>query len=124
MKSIRVGDYVVLILSVAITALSFFSYGNMTGAPTVHVRVGSQAWVYDVAVDRTLTFSGPAGNTVVEIKDSQVHVASSDCRNKVCVAAGWKKHPGEWIICLPNNVFIMIEGSDSEGEGGVDAVSF
>ena len=124
MKSIRVGDYVVLVLSVAITALSFFSYGNMTGAPTVHVRVGSQAWVYDVAVDRTLTFSGPAGNTVVEIKDSQVHVASSDCRNKVCIAAGWISRPGQWIICLPNDVFILIEGSEIQEEGGADDTAF
>ena len=124
MKRIRIGDMVILILSIAIIAASLQTYGNFTGEPEVHVRLGNNEWVYDLSVDTVVTFNGPIGDTVMEIRDGQVRIAGSDCKNKLCVSAGWKSHIDEWIACLPNTIFVTIEGAPENQEGGIDATSF
>ncbi|MCK9286662.1 MAG: NusG domain II-containing protein [Sphaerochaetaceae bacterium] len=124
MKSIRWGDFVILVIALAIVVGSYFTYGEVGGKPMVHVKVGTQTWVYDLSVDRNFIVEGPIGSTEIEIHDGQVHVVDSDCKNKVCVSSGWKHAIGDWIICLPNNVFIMIEGVEKQDEQAVDAISF
>ncbi len=124
MKRIRIGDIVILLISIAIIGISLGSYGRFSGKPEVHVRVGNQEWVYDLAVDTSATFSGPVGETSVVISNGKVHVHDSDCRNKVCISAGFISRVGQWIICLPNNVFIMIEGKIDREEGDVDETAF
>ncbi len=124
MKRTLVGDLAILLLSLAVIVGSFGSYGDIKGKPEVHVRVGNQAFVYDLSVDTLAVFSGPIGETSIEIVGGKVHVHDSDCRNKVCISAGWISRPGQWIVCLPNNVFIMIEGRLTTDEGGVDEIAF
>lgn len=124
MKVLKTGDFVIALLSAALVSLSFLSYGNLSGNPTVHIKAGANEWIYDIAQDRTVSIPGPIGSTVIEIVDSRVHVSHSDCSNKVCVAAGWKDSVGEWIICLPNNVFVLIEGDRKPMPGGIDDTAF
>jgi hypothetical protein len=124
MKRTLVGDIAILLLSLAVIVGSFRPYGDINGKPEVHVRVGDQAYVYDLSVDTFATFTGPVGETTIEIADGKVHVHDSDCRNKVCISAGWISKPGQWIVCLPNNVFVMIEGRLTGEEGGVDEIAF
>jgi len=124
MRRLKPGDFVILIISVAIILLSMRSFGEFSGKPEVRVRAGGKQWVYDLSVDTRATFDGPVGSTTMEIEGGKVHVHDSDCRNKVCIAAGWISRPGQWIICLPNDVFILIEGSEIQEEGGADDTAF
>lgn len=124
MKQFKLGDIALLVISLAIIISSFNSYGDFTGKPEVRVRAGNQEWVYDLSVDTFATFYGPVGETTIEIQDGKVHVHDSDCRNKVCIAAGWVSQPGDWIICLPNDVFILVEGTMATQDGGVDDTAF
>ena len=122
MKRIKAGDVAIILISSAIIILSLTSFGRFSGKPEVHVRASGREWIYDISGDTPATFTGPVGETTIEINDGRVHVHDSDCRNKVCIAAGWIRRPGQWIICLPNDVFILIEGADEEGE--VDDTAF
>lgn len=122
MNRIRPGDILILVLALAIIVMSLGFYRNVSGKPTVYVQAENRQWVYDLSVDTTVVFTGPIGKTGMEIHDSRVHVHDSDCRDKICVSAGWISKPGEWIACLPNDVFIYIEGTKEEG--GLDDVSF
>ena len=124
MKRVKAGDVAILIISLSIIALSFASFGDFSGKPEVHVRASGQRWVYDLSVDTFATFEGPVGETSIEISDGKVHVHDSDCRNKVCIAAGWISRPGQWIICLPNDVFILVEGAVETEDGGIDDTAF
>ncbi len=124
MRRIRIGDITILLISVAVIIVSLGSYGEYSGKPEVHVRVGSQEWVYDLTVDTFATFNGPVGETSIVVSNGEVHVHDSDCRNKVCISAGSISRVGQWIICLPNNVFIMIEGKIGKEEGDVDETAF
>lgn len=124
MKRVKAGDLAILLLALLVIILSFTSLGDFTGKPEVHVRASGQRWVYDLSVDAFATFDGPVGETTIEIRDGKVHVHDSDCRNKVCISAGWISRPGQWIICLPNDVVILVEGAVTEQEGGVDDTAF
>lgn len=48
----------------------------------------------------------------IEVKDSRVRAAWSDCPNQLCVNRGWIKTAGEIIVCVPNKVLIEIEATD------------
>ena len=52
------------------------------------------------------------GRMKVEVKDSKVRVAWSDCPNQICVNTGWIKTAGDIIVCVPNEVLIEIEATD------------
>jgi hypothetical protein len=54
----------------------------------------------------------PNGEMKIEVKDSRVRVASSNCPNQLCVNTGWIKTAGEIIVCVPNKVLIEIEATD------------
>jgi hypothetical protein len=54
----------------------------------------------------------PDGQMKIQVKDSRVRVAWSDCPNQLCVNRGWIKTAGEIIVCVPNEVLIEIEAPD------------
>jgi len=49
---------------------------------------------------------------VVEIKDGKVRIKESNCKNKYCIKQGWSdRFP---IICIPNEVSVMIKSKKKE----------
>ncbi|GHV49074.1 hypothetical protein AGMMS49546_39810 [Spirochaetia bacterium] len=106
-------DFVVIGVSVALTAFSAFTiYAKPQNTQQVMIQGSGQVWVFPLDAEETVTVPGPLGNTVVEIRDRQAHVVSSPCDNQTCVAAGHIEADGQWVACLPNNVFVVIEGRD------------
>lgn len=41
-------------------------------------------------------------------------MVESVCHNKVCVDTGWIENPGQLIVCLPNRVYIEIQGANKD----------
>lgn len=114
-------DY--FIASIALlTTLFFFAQGWFNDENSVQVIVddpqGTSIYPLDQAT--LLEVQGTLGSTIVEIKDEKVRVLESPCSQKICVAASYIKRPGDWIACLPNGVFIRLEG---EAEGEIDVHS-
>ena len=125
MKQLTLIDIIIFTIFLSISILSFTLYTTISGDPKVHVTSNGKEWVYDLSVDTTASFKGPVGFTSIEISNNRVHVHESDCKNQVCVLAGWISKPGEWIACLPNNVFILIQGEQVIAkEGEADDTSF
>ncbi|MFW5686294.1 MAG: NusG domain II-containing protein, partial [Spirochaetota bacterium] len=112
-----------LVLSIAtVVAASLFAYGGRAQASEVSIENDEGVFLYPLDQDREIAVRGPLGNTIVEIEDGRVHVHESPCRDKICIAAGWLSDTGQWTACLPNRVFVRVEGGESEG--GVDAQTF
>lgn len=124
MKRIPPGDLLAALLTVAIIAyISLTVYGGGGEDAAVHIQVGQKEWLYDLQQDQDVHIPGPLGDTHVVIEDGHVHVESSPCEAKICIAAGEIAHSNEWIICLPNRVFITIEG-EAKRSDEVDEVVF
>ena len=106
--------------AIAFAAVS--AYGPGSG-PVIAVLKGRDGeWVYPLSTDREVRVAGPLGDTVVEIRGKAVRIVASPCPNKTCIAAGAIDRPGQWLACLPNQVFVSVEGRRSDG--GIDASAY
>ena len=115
MKKVRPADVSIIFVSVIIIGLfSYFAYSSPGNNIEVSVQTSEGRWIFPLEEEGTYRFNGPLGETVVEIEDGSVRVLSSPCREQICVATGKISRPGTWIACLPNQVFIRLEGTDEE----------
>jgi hypothetical protein len=115
-------DFLVVAAAVALTSFSAFSvYARPKASQQVIIQGASgRAWVYPLDAEEMVAVPGPLGNTVVRIHGRRAWVESSPCDNQTCVAAGHITAEGEWVACLPNNVFLLIEGTGNDA-GNVDS---
>ena len=116
-------DILALIVSVmTVVSASVFAFGNATEPSSVSIETEEARYLYPLDQDRVVTVGGPIGDTLVEIRGSRARVIESPCRDKICILAGHLDATGAWTACLPNRVFVRIEG-DVTGDG-VDAQTF
>lgn len=117
-------DVAAIVLAVGVTAgASVAAYGGRdgTGAATVVIEAGGERSLYPLCVDREVAATGPLGDELVAIEDGQAFVVSSPCPNQICIAQGRISRPAQWIACLPNRIFITVEGNAA---GAPDALAY
>jgi hypothetical protein len=103
--------------AIALTAASAYAPGK--GPAEVTITGNGGVWAYPLSIDRRIAIAGPLGETHVEIRSKSVHIEDSPCPNKTCIAAGSISAPGQWLACLPNRVFVRVDGGTADEE--VDA---
>jgi len=91
------------------------------GRPLFRVTSADSTWLLRPDADQVLEVPGPLGNNRVVVRDGSVFVAAAPCANQICVKTGRVSRPGQWIACLPNRVFVAVEGA---GEEQIDARSY
>jgi hypothetical protein len=110
---VKVMDIVVVLLALGLTGFSAFAvYVQPENTSQVVINGSGQEWIFPLDANERVEVPGPLGNTIVRIEDNQAWVESSPCTNQVCVAAGHVHAQGDWVACLPNNVFLMVEGKE------------
>lgn len=115
---VAVGIAVVVVstLSVAVYA------GEATDADHVSIKAQGTEYLYSLNERHTEEYEGPLGSTVVQIADGSVWVEEDPGPLQICVKKGRISRAGEWLACLPNKVFIRIDGDTSPP--GVDGHAF
>lgn len=115
-------DYVAFGVALgAVLAISAYAYTGTEAGSQVRIRGPEETYLFQLESEQEVFVEGPLGETHIEIHNGQVHVVSSPCRDKICIQAGQVSRAGEWIACLPNQVFVKIEG---ERGAEVDAQTF
>ena len=113
-------DTAAILAAVSTVLLSSLGAVDAAGEPRVVISDGQGGeWIYPLDGDREIQVPGPLGSTTVHIHDGSVAIETSPCPNQTCVAAGSIERPGQWVACLPNQVFVRVEGG-SDDESGVD----
>ncbi len=97
-------------------ASALYVYGGGRGEAQVVVEGDGAQWVFPLDAEETVRVRGPLGETVVAVHGGQARVLASPCDNQTCVAAGEIHSHGQWVACLPNAVFLRIEGKTREDE--------
>jgi hypothetical protein len=111
-QPLKIPDIVIILLGAGLTGFSAFAvYISPELSARVLIQGQDQSWIFPLDAEETVVVRGPLGNTVVKIHDNQTWVESSPCNNQTCVASGHIRQPGAWAACLPNNVFLMVEGN-------------
>jgi hypothetical protein len=104
-------DIPVILLSLLLTiAAAAGVYALPQAHPEVTIRGPGRTWVFPLDAEETIKVPGAIGDTVVEIRGGAAAITASPCANQTCVAAGHLSRQGQWTACLPNNVFLLIEG--------------
>lgn len=110
-------DFFSIGLSAALAVLSaLMVYGRPRDASRVVVQGEGKTWVFPLDAEETLTVPGPIGDTMVEISGGRSRVLSSPCINQTCVASGHIHRQGQWTACLPNKVFLYVEGIGNDAD--------
>ena len=114
-------DIPVIVLA---AALAFFigSSNRKTISSRVVIKGQDKTWIFPLEAEEFISVAGSLGETTVAIQNGRAAIISSPCNGQTCVAAGGLSKNGQWTACLPNRVFILIEGA--KGEGEVDAASW
>jgi hypothetical protein len=122
-KTVRLWDWLLVLLSLGIASVSaIYVYGSTGGTPLLVIESPNGQWIYELKNDITVPIPGIEGDTVVKIESGRAFVIESPCTNKTCLSAHPIGTPRQWIACLPNQVFIRIEGSPEDEE--TDITSF
>jgi hypothetical protein len=115
-------DFVAFFVALAVlVTVSVYTFTGRSGPTSVRIESASSVWLYPVEEDRHISVAGPLGETVVEIRDGTARVLRSPCPHKICISMGEIRDSGEWVACLPNRVFIRIEGGERDE---VDATTY
>lgn len=115
-------DRVLIAVLVAATVLSLaWMRGSMSQGGRVRVEVaGRLQGEYPLTEDRFIRVSGPAGTTVIEIRNNAARVAAAPCPHQLCRRRGAIDRQNEVIVCVPNRLVISIVGAAAFQD--VDAV--
>jgi hypothetical protein len=118
----KIFDYTAFTLAIlVVVAFSIYAYSGGEEGSVARIETQEAEFVYALQENQEFDLEGPLGETHVEVADGRIHVTESPCREKICIAAGWASKSGEWIACLPNRIFIRVEGGEAQA---VDAQTF
>ena len=74
-----------------------------------------------LALNDVYTVKGTLGDVQVEVKDKGVRVEKENSPYHLCSIQGWVEDANRPIVCLPNNIVVQIEASDTDSDD-VDTV--
>lgn len=74
--------------------------------------------IYSGSLYSDTVITTESGNNTIKIENGKVFMLEVDCPDKTCVNMG-AASPLTPVICLPNEVMIIIESSSSNGYDGV-----
>ena len=107
-------DGAAILFALAVTALCAVLVYSGSGETRIRISGEGGQWIFPrnrAGAHEKITVSGPLGETVVELSDGEARVLSSPCLNQSCVSAGPIHSPGQWLVCLPNKVFVSVSGN-------------
>jgi len=114
-----------IIISLTVVTVSvFWSSSGGSGEGRVEVDASGAVYIIPLSHNSSMVFSGPVGETRVEVADGKVFISDSDCRDKICVAMGAVSSPSSWVACLPNRVFVRIVAEPSKEGMEVDTGAY
>ena len=115
-------DYVIILFAAAfIIFASYKIYFNPSHSALIKIKGAGQEWFFPLDAEEKVIVSGPLGDTIVQIHNKSARIVKSPCINQICLTHGVIHKQGTWIACLPNKVFLVIEGFIKDGNDA-DAV--
>ena len=119
-KKNLIGDVVVLILCLFLVLISFlYALRKKSGRDVLLVFAGNAKYIYPLEKDGVYEIPGKIGVSVISVENGAARFLDSPCPNKTCVASHPVSKNGEWVACLPNDVFIRVESEAAD----LDAVA-
>jgi len=114
----RIRNDIILILVIIILALVFyFTYRALNDSKELVCKIyQDQELKYEIALDHSeeIIIDIDDDKIIIEIDKTGVYVKESSCKDKICVNQGKITRGGQIITCLPNKVYIKLEGKGAD----------
>lgn len=113
----KVGDYFVfLFITMAAILLLMLLHQEDTKEKTA-VIIQDGVIIKSIRLDLidkkvTIEYNGKYPG-IIEAEKGRIRFFEAACPDKVCVETGWISHTGQIAVCLPDNIIIKIEGTDT-----------
>lgn len=122
---IKKADIILLIVILAVgIPMSVLSLTAGTGGDKVKISTDGQVYgIYPLNEDCEIDVTEDGHTNHITIKDGQVSMSYSTCRNQVCVNTGAISQTKDAIVCLPNRVVVEIISSEKGKGGDADVIS-
>lgn len=91
----------------------YMSAEKENGAYAVITSYGEEVYRLPLDKDTTVVVESDKHINVITVKDGSVYMESASCPDNLCINQGKKTFDGEMIVCLPNELIIIIEGGKS-----------
>lgn len=66
----------------------------------------------DLSKNANYTVQGTLGDVVIEVKDQKIRVEKETSPYHLCSIQGWVQYTAVPIVCLPNDIVILIENAE------------
>lgn len=63
------------------------------------------------------------GTNFLVVENEQIAMIEANCPDKVCMEPGYIKKPGESLVCLPNRLYVEVQGVSTE-ENEIDIKAY
>lgn len=117
-KIFRVADVAVFVAVIILTVIIVYMGLGRKEPSKLSVRVGDVRTEYSLDLNEEYEINSNGVTLSVKITDGKVCVASSTCKDKICVNSGEIYRTGQTIVCAPAQVAIEII---AKGDSEVDA---
>lgn len=112
LRLMKTGDWLVLLIGMAITAWLFATLWQGHAADKAVVRSGGKIVAeLNLSENRSFLATGPLGASRIEIHNRRARVAEDPSPRQYCVKQGWLSRAGETAVCLPNQVSLELTGA-------------
>jgi hypothetical protein len=109
-------DALVILSVTAASAWGFLSFRLTDGSQAI-IYLGNRKFArYDLAGPaRAVDIPTRIGTIVLEIGNGSAKVASTPCRNRVCLKTGAIRFSHAEIVCMPARMLVVLEGAAPSG---------
>jgi len=120
----RIFDFVILTMAAALIAGATVLLKNSSkiDSKLVVVSAPNAEYIFPLDKDGIFYIPGLLGESAIRISEGKAYFEDSPCPTKSCVFMNGICETGEWCACLPNKVFIRIEGTFETGND-LDGIS-
>ena len=109
-------DRIIISIALALLVWLYIHYWVSDPQPADYalILVANHAPIrVDLQRDQQVPVQGRLGQSIIEVSKGHIRFASSPCRNKQCIHAGWLTASGELVACLPNQVSIELHRAET-----------
>ena len=112
---IRRYDIAAILLSLLIfSGFTWYGWNRSGDSGYLYIEDRDGIALYPLSEDREVHVRGPVGESVIQITEGKAAFIHSDCDDNLCVHMGQISESGEWAACLPNEVFLYIDGGETQ----------
>jgi hypothetical protein len=121
---LRPGDWMVMVLSLALVAGSYpLLWQGGSAEKAVVRRDGALIAELPLTIRKRIEVDGPIGTTTIEIEPGRARVLSDPGPRQYCVRQGWLTRPNAIAICAPNHISLALTGP-ANGTNHNDSLSY